>query len=518
MAGGAIPLPRKGSGLTPRMRVSQTAGADTEVSYEPAPLAALARLPAYSWLVVGTVCIGAFMGQLDATIAQLVLPALEHSFHAAVRDVSWVAVAYLLTLAATLPIFGRLADMFGRKLLYTGGFVVFIAGSALCGFAPSLPVLIVARVFQALGAGLLQANSVAIVVAAAGERRRGQAIGIQAIAQALGLSTGPALGGLLIQQLGWRWVFWINVPIGIAGTVLGWYILPKTHGIRRDERFDWSGALLLAPALTAVLLAISEAAHWGLTSPAFVGTLSLGMVLLVTFVYRELVGEDPLIHPDLFKNRAFSAGNIAGFCSYAMLFGVFFVLPFVFERIYHDSALTAGLRLTIVPVVLASIAFVSGRLSDRYGPRPFTITGMVLAGAALLLMAWSIRAEDANVNLIMLALGVFGLGQGLFTAPNNSSIMGAASHDRLGAAGGVLNVMRAIGTSFGIAAATAILDARFGAGRASTALHPHVRALAAGAQDVMLFFAALALLATIASAFSGKSARARADGASEGPF
>ena len=135
---------------------------------EPAPLAAVARRPAYVWFVVGTVCVGAFMGQLDASIAQLVLPTLETTFHARLSLVDWVALAYLLTLGATLPIFGRLADMLGRKLLYTGGFVVFVAGSALCGLAPSLLVLIAARVFQALGAGLLQANSVAIITAAAG--------------------------------------------------------------------------------------------------------------------------------------------------------------------------------------------------------------------------------------------------------------------------------------------------------------------------------------------------------------
>ncbi len=485
------------------MPSSKNAGEDSEVGYEPAPLAIFRQFPGYVWLVVGTVCIGAFMGQLDATIAQLVLPELVRSFHATVRDVSWVAVAYLLALAATLPIFGRLADMFGRKLLYTGGFVVFIAGSALCGFASSLFVLILARVFQALGAGLLQANSVAIVVAAAGDRRRGQAIGVQAIAQALGLSTGPALGGLLIQQLGWRWVFWINVPVGIAGTVLAWYVLPKTHGIDRNEPFDWSGALLLAPALTAILLAISEAAHWGLASVAFIGTLSLGLMLLVVFIYRELVGADPLVHPDLFKSRAFSLGNLAAFCSYAMLFGVFFVMPFVFEHIYHDSALVAGLRLTIVPVVLACVAFVSGRLSDRYGSLPFTGAGMVLAGAALLLMAASIHSGGGNAGTIMLALGIFGLGQGLFTAPNNSSIMGTASRNRLGTAGGVLNVMRAVGTSFGVAATAAILDARLGAFGAGASL-PYLHALAAGSQDTMLFFVGLALFAAIAALLSGR--------------
>src|SRR5438477_43533 len=166
---------------------------------------------------------------------------------------------------------------FGRKLLYTGGFVVFIDDSTLAGFAPTLNFLIGARVFQAIGAGLLQANSVAIITAVAGPARRGRAIGVQGAAQAIGLSTGPALGGFLIQSLGWRWVFWINVPAGLCGAILGWFILPRTRGLRRDRRFDWWGAVLLLPALTALLLALSEGRRWGATAPILIGLVVVGL-------------------------------------------------------------------------------------------------------------------------------------------------------------------------------------------------------------------------------------------------
>ena len=173
---------------------------------EPPPAASVARLPSYWLFVIGTVCIGAFMGQVDSSIAQLLLPKLELEFNARLSTVSWVAVSYLLAMAAFLPIFGRLADMMGRKLLYTGGFLLFVLSSALCGLAPSLPVLIAFRVLQGIGAALLSSNSVAIVVAAAGPARRGRALGILSAAQAVGLSTGPALGGLVLDLLDWRWV------------------------------------------------------------------------------------------------------------------------------------------------------------------------------------------------------------------------------------------------------------------------------------------------------------------------
>jgi EmrB/QacA subfamily drug resistance transporter len=450
---------------------------------------------------VGTVCIGAFMGQLDASIAQLVLPTLETAFHARLALVSWVALAYLLTLASTLPIFGRLADMVGRKLLYTAGFVLFIAGSALCGFAPSLWFLIGARVFQAIGAGLLQANSVAIITAAAGPARRGRAIGLQGAAQAIGLSAGPAVGGLLIQSLGWRWVFWINVPAGLLGAALGWFVLPQTQGLSRDRRFDWRGAVLLAPALTALLLALSEGRIWGATSPEFVACAAGGALLLALFVRHERTAASPLVDLQLFRARAFTTGNVAGLLSYALLFGVFFLLPFALERGRALSPLDAGLLLTAIPLALGVMALLSGALSDRVGARPLTVSGMLLAAVALAGLAWDMRA--VALPALVAALAAFGTGQGLFTAPNNSAIMGAAPEERLGVAGGVLNVTRSLGTSLGVALAATVLSWRLAshAGHAESTADAPRGLLLAAMHDTLLLFAALALVAAAVSLY-----------------
>jgi EmrB/QacA subfamily drug resistance transporter len=262
---------------------------------EPPPAQAVARLKSYRWFVVGTVCVGAFMGQVDSSIAQMLLPRLELDFGARLSTVSWVAVAYLLAMAAFLPIFGRLADMVGRKLLYTGGFLIFVLGSALCGLAPNLPVLIAFRVVQAIGAALLSANSVAIVVAAAGVAQRGRALGIQSAAQAVGLSAGPAIGGLVLDALDWRWVFWINVPVGLVGTVLGWFVLPLTKDLPADSRFDWKGAFLIAPALTALIAMLNEGYGWGAASPMFIGCALLAVILLTLFVRCEQRAAFPLI-------------------------------------------------------------------------------------------------------------------------------------------------------------------------------------------------------------------------------
>ena len=473
---------------------------------EPPPLAAIARLPSYAWFTVGTVCIGAFMGQLDASIAQLLLPTLQTTFHKTLARVSWVALAYLVVLAATLPVYGRLADMFGRKLLYTGGFVVFILGSALCGFAQSLGFLIAARALQALGAGLLQANSVAIITAAAGERHRGRAIGVQGAAQAIGLSLGPAVGGFLIEALGWRWVFWINVPFGIVGALLGWLILPQTEGLHRaDRRFDWIGSLVLIPAITLMMLGLNQAEEWGAASPASLLTIFAAIALIVWFVLHERRAASPVLDLQLFRSRPFSSGNGAGLISYGLLFGIFLLLPFALERGYGISPFSAGLRLTAIPVALGIVAPFSGALADRFSVRRLTVGGMLVCAAALAAMAIWCNGNAWTLEAITIAMVAFGVGQGLFTAPNNSSIMGAAPPTQLGAAGGVLNVMRTLGTSFGVAIASVLLDYRVDqlAGRELGVLQATPQTLLLGVRFVMWVFAALAVIAAALSLLRG---------------
>ena len=474
--------------------------------HEPAPLSFLARRPSYPWMIVGTVCIGAFMGMLDASIAQLVLPELEIEFRARVSQVSWVAVAYLLTVAALLPIFGRLADLMGRKLLYCGGFLLFIFGSALCGFAPDLPALVAARVFQGVGAALAQANSVAIILAAVGDRRRGRAIGVQAAAQAVGLSAGPALGGLLISSLGWRWVFFINVPVGLLGTILGLLILPQTRREAVTARFDWGGAILLTPALTALMTAVNEAARWGLASPALIGCLLLAVGLLAGFIWRELKSDSPLLDLSLFRDLGFSAGNLAGLLASGTLFGMFFLLPVAFERIYRLSSLEAGFRLTVIPIMIGCLAPVSGRLSDRLGPRALTVGGMAMILAGLLLLLAALDGSPDMLWLVTLALAVFGIGQGLFTAPNNSAIMAGVPQGETGEAGGLLNLMRSLGTSTGIATAAAVLSWQLAAlpGHSAGTLHAPRADLIAASHAVIAVFAGFALIAGAASLVRGR--------------
>jgi EmrB/QacA subfamily drug resistance transporter len=460
----------------------------------PATLGAT-QLQGYRWIVVGTVCIGAFMGQLDASIAQLLLPRLESDFAEPLSTVTWVALGYLLASATFLPIFGRLADMFGRKLMYVAGFVLFIVSSACCGFAPNLPTLIFFRLFQGASGALLGANSIAIVVNAAGPERRGRALGIQSAAQAVGLGAGPAFGGLVIDTLGWQWVFWINVPIGLVAAVMGWFVIPEDDPPTGHDRFDWKGALLIAPTLTALIILLNEGHRWRLVSPAIAGLTLLFLVSSMLWVYIEKRAPAPLVQLALFRRVAFSIGNAAGLLAYAALFGLFFLMPFLFIRAYGMPALEAGLRLSIVPVALGVMAPAGGAMSDCLGPRIASI-GMLICVGSLALLFTALDSLQ-HLQLVMLSLALFGLGQGLFISPNNSGIMAVAPTEFSGEAGGVVNVARNIGISVGLAGASSLLSVRLQAltGIAGDTVHAPPLALLSAGRDTIILLGAFALVA-----------------------
>ncbi|MFI5269674.1 MAG: MFS transporter, partial [Chloroflexota bacterium] len=388
------------------------------MSREPAPLASLAAFAGYRWLVVGTVCIGAFLGQLDASIATLVLPTLEQVFQAPTAAVEWVAISYLLTLAGLVVIFGRLADMAGRKLLYNAGFLVFIAGSALCGMASGLGSLIVFRVFQAVGAAMLQSNSVAIITAAVPRRELGRAIGVQGAAQAVGLSIGPSVGGFLIAAFGWQWVFYISVPFGLLGTVVAWFVLPRTERFDKGakQRFDWLGAVILTTAIALALFALTFGNSWGWASPRLLAAVVASALALAIFGWIERRAKFPLLDFQLFRSRVFSAGILSGLFSYAVLFGALFLLPFYLQRILQHDPAGTGLLLTVIPVAIAILAPVSGLLADRIGTRLPTVLGMAIAAGALL--ALTLKAGLSTGQLVAVC-ALFGVGLGLFTPANN---------------------------------------------------------------------------------------------------
>ncbi len=453
------------------------------------------RRPDAHWFAVGTVCIGAFMGQLDASIVTLAFPTLERSFNASLGAVTWVGLTYLLVLVALVTAVGRFADMIGRKLLYTYGFMVFIVGSGLCGIAPSLLALNGFRVLQAGGAAMLQANSVAIIYLAMPPDKLGRGIGIQGAAQALGLALGPTVGGLLIALGGWRLIFFVNVPVGILGTALGWFLIPRSRHLQERVRFDWLGLGLFVPAVICFLAAVSfgDEAGWG--SPLIIGLLVASAVLVGAFVLRERHFFAPMLDLSLFRRVPFSAGISSGLLSYLVLFGVLFVVPFFLERGLGIGPGRAGLELTVMPVALGVVAPLAGRLADKVGARPLTVSGMALAAA----MFVGLALFHDNLGAFLGELALLGAGLGLFTPPNNAAIMGSAPREQSGVAAGVLNMTRGMGTAMGLAFTSLVFGLVVGANRHSGSLVTH------GFVASALFLAIVSVVAMILGGLRGRT-------------
>lgn len=454
---------------------------------------AIARHPQAHWLVVATVSIGAFMGQLDASVVSLAFPTLKHDFGTTLWAVQWVGLSYLLVLVSLVAAIGRLADMLGRKLLYTYGFVVFSVGSALCGLAPSLSALDGFRALQAVGAAMMQANSIAIIALAMPPKKLGRGIGVQGAAQALGLALGPAVGGLLIALGGWRLIFFINIPIGVVGTVAAWYLIPRSRNLQRRTRFDWAGLALFGPSLVALLASLSFGNQLGWTSGTVIGMLLAAGALAAAFVARERRTPEPMIDLRLFARPAFSAGITSGLLSYLVLFGCLFVTPFFLETSRGLTPGGAGAVLMALPIALALVAPLAGHFADSLGARPLTVVGMLVSAVALILLA---LLNTGSIAFVAGALALLGVGLGLFTPANNAAIMGSAPKAQSGMAGGILNMTRGLGTSLGLAL-TALVFGTIAGAHAEAAHVDHGFAVSA------LFLSATAVCAAGLSTLRG---------------
>jgi EmrB/QacA subfamily drug resistance transporter len=404
--------------------------------------------PNWKWFILSTVLLGATMSALDVSIVNVAMPTLKTTFGVSMATIEWIAMAYMLTLTIFLPLFGRLADMFGRSKLYNLGFVVFSAGSLLCGMSPTAAFMITARVIQAVGAGLLQANSVAIITQAFPGNERGKAIGIQGAVQAISMALGPFVGGILIAAVGWRAIFYVNIPIGALGTIAALFILPPNAKTKEKEKVDYLGAALFAAGLAFLVMAFNEGVKLGWGSHTIIAYFVSSIILLSLFVITELRVKHPLIDLTLFKNPTFFFGNLTGMMSYYVLFAVMFLMPFYLEKVLGYSVALTGSLLTPIPLAMAVVAPFAGHISDKYGPKLMTTSGMLVS--ALACFALMFMGTSVSLPLLVAELIFLGVGMGLFTPPNNSAIMGAAPKEKLGVAGGVLNMMRSLGLIFGV--------------------------------------------------------------------
>jgi DHA2 family multidrug resistance protein len=445
---------------------------------------------------MGAVLVGTFMVSLDQTMVTIALARIGLEL-GSVQGVDWVMSAYLLALGLVQPTTGWLADRFGRKRVFLGSLALFSTGSLLAGLAPDLPQLVAARVLQGLGGGAIFPVGMAMVYEQVSPSRRGTAMGVWSLGIALAPALGPTIGGLIVTELGWRWLFFVNVPIGIAGVIVGARVL-KFAGFTEHRRFDTVGFGLVTTGLAAVLIAVSEGRSGDLASLTVVPLGVVGAILLTAFVWHDLRQEDPLIDVRMFRIPEFSVAMVlvAGMISVNLARLVFVPLQLVTLR--GLSELEVGLLLTPAAFAQAVASPIAGALTDRIGARVPVILGLATMAVSSFLLA------NLELTTPLVAVGAVvalqGAGTGLALTPNQVAGMNALPQRLLARGTAIRSTTRQVAGSFSIALLSAFLVARLGD------LGPPTDAAAAAAAqqayDAVFVICTIAMLGCLALAIA----------------
>lgn len=400
------------------------------------------------WYVMAAVSMSIFLATIDGSIVNVALPTMVRDFQTDFATVQWVVLAYLLAQATLLLSLGRLGDMIGKKSIFVGGFVVFTIGSVLCGLSQTVLWLIGFRILQAVGAAMMLALGPAIVTEAFPSSERGKALGIIGTSVSVGIVVGPSLGGIIIEQLSWHWIFFVNLPVGAIGTWMALRFVPDFRPTGK-QKFDYWGAATLCISLLGLLLALTLGQQLGFGAPVILALFAGWVIFLAAFIIIEYQARHPMIDLRLFRNVLFSVNLVTGFITFVAIAGVLILIPFYLENILDYSTLQVGFLMAVVPVALGIAAPIAGSLSDRYGSRPITIIGLVALVVGYYAMS-TLSAETSTVGYIVRLLPI-GIGMGVFQSPNNSAIMGSVPRERLGIASGLLSITRTLGQTTGIA-------------------------------------------------------------------
>ncbi len=411
-----------------------------------------------------TVLVASFTTPFMGSAVNLAIPSIGREFNSSALLLSWVVSSYLLSSAAFLLPFGRLADMVGRKKVFIIGVLIFSVSSLLCGLAWSIQALIGLRLLQGVGSAMTFGTGMAILTSVYPPQERGRVLGFNVATVYTGLSLGPVLGGAMNQHLGWESIFLLNAVIGLAALVFATRIKGEWAGAR-GESFDTTGSVLYMAGLVAFLYAFSSIA----TSDTAKYILLAGLVLLVLFVWHELKSKSPLIDLKLFsRNVTFAMSNLAALINYSATFAVTFVLSLVLQVVIGYSSSTAGMILLAQPVMMALLSPFAGTLSDRVQPRIVSSIGMALSALGLFLLSFVVK--ETPVWLIVGNLMVLGTGFALFSSPNMNAIMGSVDKRFYGVASSTSGTMRLVGQAVSVAVATLIIDLYVGSAQLGPAV------------------------------------------------
>jgi EmrB/QacA subfamily drug resistance transporter len=418
------------------------------------------------WWTLGAMCFALFMIMLDNTVVNVALPSIQRDLGASLSALEWTINGYTLSFAVLLATGGRLGDIFGRRLTFLIGVVVFAASSATAGLAPDTTSLVVSRIVQGVGAALMMPATLSIVTDAFPPQERGKAMGTWAGVSALALAVGPVLGGFLTEHVSWRAIFYLNIPVAIGAVTAALFAVRESRDTTVGREVDYLGVVTLTAALTALVLALVEGNAWGWGSPGIVALLAGAGLGLASFVAVELRVEVPMVEFRFFSDRNFlGAVVVALIVSFAML-GVFFFLALYMQNILGYSALEAGVRFLPSTLMIVIVAPIAGRLADRIGPRWLIAAGLAIVAASL--YSFSGIAVDSSYGELLPGFMLLGIGIALTMSPMTSAAMNAVAVEKAGVASGVLSMFRMVGGSLGVAVTGAIFQGAVGDPEAAT--------------------------------------------------
>jgi EmrB/QacA subfamily drug resistance transporter len=400
--------------------------------------------------------IALFMVALDNLVVTTALPVIRADLGASLQDLEWTVNAYTLTFAVLLLTGAALGDRFGRRRMFIIGVTIFTIGSTIAALAPSSTVLILARATQGVGGAIVTPLTLTILSAAVSPARRPLALGAWGGIGGLAIAIGPVVGGAIAQGLNWHWIFWLNVPIGIVAAILGYFRLEETYGPR--ARLDIPGLALASSGLLAVVWATINGNQHGWTDPTILAAYIVGGILLLTFVAWELRTAEPMLPPDMFRNRGFTAANTASLLMYFGMFGSVFLLAQFFQVVQGMNPFEAGLRVLPWTAMPAFVAPIAGVLSGRIGPRPIIATGLTLMAIGLAWLAAIVTPTTPYISFVLPFI-ISGAGMGMFFAPIANVVLSAVRRDEEGKASGANNAIREVGGVFGVAVLAAVFAA-----------------------------------------------------------
>jgi EmrB/QacA subfamily drug resistance transporter len=414
------------------------------------------RIEAHVWWIGGVVMLGSVMSILDTTIVNVALATLGTDLNVSVSEVQWVVTGYMLALAAVIPVSGWAAERFGTKRVYLVSLVVFTAGSVLCGLSTSLNELVAFRVVQGVGGGMILPLGQMMVAGAAGPRRMGRVMSILVLPAMLAPILGPTLGGFLIQGLSWRWIFYVNVPVGVAAVVAGMRILPATR-VSTPRALDVRGLVLMATGLPLLTYGLAEIGTTGkLTAPEVVLPCIGGLVLIALFVLHALRAKAPLLNLRLHRRRTFSSASAAMFLLGASLFGGMILLPLYWQEVRHESVILTGLLIAPQGLGAAVVMPLAGRIADRRGGGVLALIGVVVTTIAT--VPFGLIGATTSTAWLCLAMFVRGMGIGLAFIPVMTAAFAALRRSELADATPQLNVLQRVGGAFGTALLAVVLE------------------------------------------------------------